>query len=267
VSFERKVAVVTGAASGIGLALTDALTKAGAHVVMADIDPERLNMAVATVEPGGDSELLPIATDVSRYESVEALAATARDRFGAVHLLFNNAGVQRPGRIWNVPPADFRWLLEVNLLGAFNGIRAFVPAMIERGEPAHVVNTASISGVLGFARIGAYAATKYGVVGLSESLLHDLREKGAPIGVSVLCPGAVATGLGANSAALRGTDGADAQPPQGTAPITIAEMVLDAVKANRFWILTHPGYNGLLAERTAWMLGERDAVDAPGFAL
>lgn len=259
-SFEHKVAVVTGAASGIGLALTEALVDAGARVAMADIDPGRLAETARSV--GG----LAIPTDVSRFASVQALARRASEELGAVDLLFNNAGVQRPGRIWNVPPEDFEWLLSVNLLGAFHGIRAFVPAMIERGEPAHVVNTASISGLLGFSRIGAYAASKYGIVGLSESLLHDLHEKQAPIGVSVLCPGAVTTALGTNSAALRGVNIAEpAKLAPGTEPAEIADIVLQAVKENRFWILTHPGYNELLSQRTEWMLGTAPQPEAPGF--
>jgi NAD(P)-dependent dehydrogenase (short-subunit alcohol dehydrogenase family) len=260
-SFDGKIAVITGAASGIGLAVARALADANANVVMADVDPQRLGEAVATV--GG---ALAVATDVSRYESVQSLAEQAIARFGAVDLLFNNAGVQRAGRIWNIPPEDFEWLLHVNLMGAFHGVRAFLPAMIDRGEPAHVVNTASISGVLGFPRIGPYAATKYGIVGLSESLLYDLREKRAPIGVSVLCPGAVATDLGANSAALRGLQAGDQGAPEGTDPAVIAELVLDAVAANRFWIPTHPSYDELIRRRTEWMLdGAAEPPPAPGF--
>lgn len=266
-SFEGKVAVVTGAAGGIGLALVDALAAERAHVVMADLDPERLAAAAATVahEPG--TEVMTLPTDVSSYAAMQRLAAAVHDRFGVTDLLFNNAGVQRPGRIWKVTPEDFEWLLRVNLLGAFHGIRAFVPAMIERGQPAHVVNTASISGLLGFAQIGTYAATKFGIVGLSESLLHDLNERGAPVGVSVLCPGAVATGLAANSDAIRGApDTGPAAPAQGRDPAEIAAAVLDAVMSNRFWILTHPGYAELLERRTESMLGrDRRPLVSPGF--
>lgn len=260
-SFDGKIAVVTGAASGIGLALARALADAGARVVMADVDPDRLARAAAGIE-----HAVAVPTDVSSHESVQELAASVTERFGTTaHLLFNNAGVQRPGRIWNVPPRDFEWLVRVNLIGTFNGVLAFVPAMIERGEPAHVVNTASISGVLGFPRIGAYAATKYGIVGLSESLLYDLNEKGAPIGVSVLCPGAVATGLAANSAAIRGAAPV-ATPDQGSDPAEIAEIVLDAVAAGRFWILTHPSYDRLIRRRAEWMLGgDAEPPPAPQF--
>jgi NAD(P)-dependent dehydrogenase (short-subunit alcohol dehydrogenase family) len=262
-SLDGKIAVVTGAASGIGLALTRALAARNARVVMADIDPHRLAEAAAGIDA---ESVVSVPTDVASIESWNALAATVQEHFGTTaHLLFNNAGVQRPGRIWNVPTEDFEWLVRINLMGAFNGVRAFVPAMIERGEPAHVVNTASISGVLGFPRIGPYAATKYGIVGLSESLLHDLTEKGAPIGVSVLCPGAVATGLAANSASIRGAEPV-ATPDEGADPGAVAELVLDAVAANRFWIFTHPAYDELIRRRTDWMLdGDVAPPPAPGF--
>jgi NAD(P)-dependent dehydrogenase (short-subunit alcohol dehydrogenase family) len=169
-TFTGKVAVVTGAASGIGLALARSLRAEGAHVVMADVDPTRLDAAARSVGTEKGAEILAVPTDVADWESVRRLAERTRDRFGAAHVLCNNAGVQRVGRLWKVAPADFEWLVRVNLLGAFHGIHAFVPDMVARSEPAHVVNTASISGLLGFSRIGAYAATKFGVVGLSESL-------------------------------------------------------------------------------------------------
>jgi NAD(P)-dependent dehydrogenase (short-subunit alcohol dehydrogenase family) len=262
-SLDGKIAVVTGAASGIGLALARALAARNARLVMADIDTDRLAHAAAGIDA---ESVVSLPMDVASFESWRALAATVQERFGTTaHLLFNNAGVQRAGRIWNVPPEDFEWLVRINLIGAFNGVRAFVPAMIERGEPAHVVNTASISGVLAFPRIGPYAATKYGIVGLSESLLHDLTEKGAPIGVSVLCPGAVATSLAMNSAAIRGAEPV-ATPDQGSDPGMIAELVLEAIAANRFWIFTHPAYNELIRLRSDWML-DVDAAPppAPGF--
>jgi NAD(P)-dependent dehydrogenase (short-subunit alcohol dehydrogenase family) len=215
--------------------------------------------------------VIGIPTDVSDPESVDALARRTHEEFGRVHLLCNNAGVVLPPRrLWKVPRQEFAWMLGVNLWGAIHGVQAFLPAMIEHGETAHIVNTASISGVLGFPRIGAYATAKFAVVGLSESLRLDLRERELPIGVSVLCPGAVATALGEHSARLRtGADAGEAdEDPDGAAratPQDIAAQVLEAVRANRFWILTHSGYGELLEARTRAMLGGREELVAPGF--
>jgi NAD(P)-dependent dehydrogenase (short-subunit alcohol dehydrogenase family) len=266
--FSTRVAVVTGAADGIGFALCEAFAAAGASVVMADIDVARLEAAAARL-PG--DRALAVPADVSRPESVEALADAAFERFGTVHVLCNNAGVVLPGRrIWNAPLADVEWMLRVNFMGVVHGIQAFVPRMLRGGEPGHVVNTASVGGLLGFPSIGAYSASKFAVVGLSESLHHDLHERDAPIGVSVLCPGATATGLGRNSAALRGSGGGDDADPQGTAratPAEIAEQVLAAIREERFWILTHPGYADLLERRSRAILGSDEELVAPGFFL
>jgi NAD(P)-dependent dehydrogenase (short-subunit alcohol dehydrogenase family) len=259
-----KVAVVTGAAGGIGLALCEAFAAAGAHVVMADVDPARLDAAAALL----DADVLAVPTDVSREEDVHALAERARERFGGVDILCNNAGVTLSRRVWKVAPDDMRWLLGVNFFGVLHGIRAFVPQMLERGAPAHIVNTASVSGLLGFPEIGAYAASKFAIVGLSESLLHDLRAREAPIDVSVLCPGSTATGLAENSRRLHG-DGAArrAATGDGVPPAVIAAAVLDGIRERRFWILTHPGYTELLERRHRAALGAEEELVAPGFFL
>jgi NAD(P)-dependent dehydrogenase (short-subunit alcohol dehydrogenase family) len=266
-----KVAVVTGAADGIGLALTEALAAEGMNVVMADISRDRLERAVAGLTPPTGCRVIGVPTDVSDAEAVHALADRSREEFGRVHLLCNNAGVVLPPRrLWKVPREELAWMLGVNLWGAIHGVQAFLPAMIEHGAPAHIVNTASISGVLGFPRIAAYATAKFAVVGLSESLLLDLRERGLPIGVSVLCPGAVATSLGEHSERLRtggdpDTVDGDADGATRTTPQEIAAQVVAAVRANRFWILTHPGYGELLEARTRTMLGDGDELVVPGF--
>jgi len=269
---DERVAVVTGAADGIGLALSKALAAEGMNVVLADIDAGRLTRAAQQVETLPGRAALGVRTDVSDAAAVEELERRARERFGAVHLLCNNAGVVvPPRRVWKVPREDIAWLLKVNFWGVVHGVQAFVPGMLEHGEPAHVVNTASISGVLGFPRIGAYGASKFAIVGLSESLLHDLRERGAPVGVSVLCPGATATALGEHSERLRtgtegtaGTDGDGDDGPRAT-PDEVAAQVLDAVRANRFWVLTHPGYRELIEARHQAMLGGAEELVAPGF--
>lgn len=259
-----KVAVVTGAAGGIGHALCETFAAEGAHVVMADVDPVRLDAAAAQV----DGDVLPVAADVSIEDDVHALAQRARERFGGVDILCNNAGVTLSARVWKLAPADMRWLLGINLFGVLHGIRAFVPHMIERGAPAHVVNTASIGGLLGFPEIGAYTASKFAVVGLSESLLHDLRARRAPIDVSVLCPGTTSTGLAENSRRLHGDDGPQRAPTaDGVEPDVIAARVLHAIRERRFWILTHPGYADLLERRHRATLGADEELVAPGFFL
>jgi NAD(P)-dependent dehydrogenase (short-subunit alcohol dehydrogenase family) len=270
---DGKAAVVTGAADGIGLALSRALAAEGMDLVMADIDAERLARAADEVQPLPGRSVITVPTDVSDPSAVRELERRARSAFGGVRLLCNNAGVQLPGRVWKVAPEDFAWLFGVNLWGVVHGIQAFVPPMLEQDEPAHIVNTASIGGILGFPRIGAYVASKFAVVGLSESLLLDLRERGASIGVSVLCPGAVATGLGANSERLRGSGkpsvpsrDVDKRTDDGDrlAPDEVAAHVVRAVRANRFWVLTHSGYSEILEARLETMLGGAESPAAPG---
>src|SRR5262249_23295599 len=148
-------------------------------------------------------EVLAVPTDVTSWEEMDALQARVVERFGAVHLLCNNAGVQLPGPAWEVGRTGWEWVLGGNLGGGIPGVKAFLPDMCERGEPGHVVNTASVGGLVAFPGLAPYTAAKYGVVGLSECLEHDLRERGVPIGVSVLCPGPTLSSLRENSTLLR----------------------------------------------------------------
>jgi NAD(P)-dependent dehydrogenase (short-subunit alcohol dehydrogenase family) len=245
-----KVAVVTGAASGIGLALTERFAAEGMRVVMSDVDPIRLEEAAAGVE----GDVVAVAADVSRHEDVEALAASTMERFGAVHVLCNNAGVTRLGPAWEFTHEQWEWVLGVNLWGVVNGISAFVPAMVDRGEPGHVVNTASLNGLLTWPGFALYAAGKHAVVGLSESLALDLRAAGAPIGVSVLCPGPTRTNFRASSRALEPGAPKDPVPDveadvEWQTPEDVAGKVVDAIRSDRFWILTHPAYNEAIARR------------------
>jgi NAD(P)-dependent dehydrogenase (short-subunit alcohol dehydrogenase family) len=260
-----RVAVVTGAASGIGFALCERFAAEGMHVVMSDVDPERLRNAAGRID--GDVEA--IAADVARPADVDELARAARARFGAVHVLCNNAGVTRPGRAWELSLDEWEWLLDVNLRGVIHGIVSFVPAMIERGEPAHVVNTASIGGLLAYPQLAPYAAAKYGVVGLSEGLVHDLREEGAPVGVSVLCPGPVETDFRSHSRALHPAGPQDDVPGEydgvrRIAPSAVAGMVVDAIRNDRFWILTHQSFAEAIERRCRGIV-ESDEVVVPGF--
>jgi NAD(P)-dependent dehydrogenase (short-subunit alcohol dehydrogenase family) len=260
-----RVAVVTGAAGGIGLALAEQLAAAEMRVVMSDVDGDRLAAAAA----GIDGDVEAIAADVARYADVEAVATRAAERFGAVHVVCNNAGVTRPGPAWELGLEEWDWLFSVNVRGVVNGVKAFVPAMVASCEAGHVVNTASIGGLLPYAGIAAYTASKYAVVGLSESLQLDLRAAGAPIGVSVLCPGPTETDFRAHSRALHpsGPAGDVTGEYDGIARIPAADaaaLVVDAIRSNRFWVLTHPTYRHAI-ERRARGIVETDEVVAGDF--
>jgi NAD(P)-dependent dehydrogenase (short-subunit alcohol dehydrogenase family) len=264
-TLQGRVAVVTGAAGGIGLALAQRFASDGMRVVISDVDAERLAAAADTI----DGEVETVAANVARPEDVDALAARAFERFGAVHLVCNNAGVTRPGPAWGLDVDEWEWLLSVNVLGVVNGIRSFVPTMLERGEPGHVVNTASIGGLLPYAGIAGYTASKYAVVGLSEGLLLDLRAADAPIGVSVLCPGPIDTEFRAHSRALHPSGpAAEVQGEyDGVARIPASEaatLVVEAIRADRFWILTHPAYRDAI-ERRARGIVETDELVAGDF--
>jgi NAD(P)-dependent dehydrogenase (short-subunit alcohol dehydrogenase family) len=262
---QDRVAVVTGAAGGIGLALVELLAAEGMRVVMSDVDRERLAAAAETVD--GDVE--PITANVAQPEEVAALADRATRRFGPVDVVCNNAGVTRPGPAWGLSLDEWHWLLSVNVLGVVNGVRAFVPQMLARGTPGHVVNTASIGGLLPYAGIAAYTASKYAVVGFSESLRLDLQAAGAPIGVSVLCPGPTETEFRSHSRALHPAGpAADVEGEyEGVARIPAADaarLVVDAIHTDRFWVLTHPSYRSAI-ERRARGIVETDEVVAGDF--
>ena len=187
-----KVAVVTGAASGIGRAMVDRFAAEGMRVVLADVEAPALEQAAEEVAARG-ARVLAVPTDVSNAEAVEILAARTLETFGAVHLLCNNAGVVSAAPFWELPLADWAWVLGVNLWGVIHGCRTFVPRMLAQAGEAHVVNTASMAGLVSSPFNAIYNVAKHGVVTLSETLYFDLLLREAPIGVSVLCPGFVAT--------------------------------------------------------------------------
>ena len=192
-TFADRTAVVTGAASGIGLALTTRLVADGARVVMADVEGGALDAAAASL---GGASVLPVVVDVSDAAAIEALAERAGAAFGPVDLVFANAGVSVPGATWDVTADDWRWILGVNVLGVAHLVRSFVPRLIAAGVPGHVCITASVAGYLNQPGYGAYNASKHAAVGLAESLAADLREAGHPIGVTLLAPWFVRTRLG-----------------------------------------------------------------------
>lgn len=255
---QDRVAVVTGAASGIGRAMIDRFAAAGMRVVLADVEAEALAKAEAEVASTG-AETLAVVTDVSDRASVDALAAATVDRFGGAHVLCNNAGVSGGmGALWETTDRDWSWVMGVNLMGVVHGIQAFVPGMIARGEPGHIVNTSSVLG-LATGPGSIYGVTKHAVTRLTEGLWYDLQAADATIGVSVLCPGMIATniiGSGRNRPAeLQNEGGPDLATPEvqqrmqfvqqlfaeeGMPPAEVAEMVHDAILAERFYVLTHP---------------------------
>jgi NAD(P)-dependent dehydrogenase (short-subunit alcohol dehydrogenase family) len=190
--FKDKVAVITGAASGIGRALAERCAREGMQVVLADMEVEALTTTEAALKATG-ATVLAVVTDVSKAQDVEALAQKTLQAFGAVHLLCNNAGVWAGTSVWESPLADWEWVLGVNMWGVIHGVRVFVPFMLAQETEGHIVNTASMSGLLTAPGLGAYLVSKHGVVALSETLSHELAQRRAKVKVSVLCPGWVNT--------------------------------------------------------------------------
>lgn len=243
-----RTAVITGAGSGIGRALALHCVGRGMRVVLADIDEAALSATAATA--GGDA--LAVHTDVADAEAVEALAQQTFARYGEVGFLFNNAGVAIGGRTWETGPEDWAWVLSVNLMGVVHGIQSFVPRMLSQGQPGHVINTASAAGLMTVPGASIYCASKHAVVALSECLLQELRSHGAPVGVSVLCPSYVRTGIAESErhrpAALRRQQPA---PPVSdekllhgmrVATLTadeIAAFAVDGVQKGAFYLLPH----------------------------
>jgi len=250
-SLRDKVAVVTGGGSGIGQALCYRLAAEGMAVVVADVD-EVAARAVAEELGARGAQVAAVATDVRDGDQVEALATLAVARFGGVHLVCNNAGVEREGLAWESTVEEWAWVLDVNLWGVIHGIRAFVPRIIASGG-GHVVNTASMAGLVYGSFSPAYTVSKTAVVSLSEVLSLQLRATKAPVGVSVLCPGWVRTGIGDSGRHLpAGTPVAPANPTlrrvhrgltrvlrDAMAPESVAEAVITGVLTDRFYLLPH----------------------------
>jgi NAD(P)-dependent dehydrogenase (short-subunit alcohol dehydrogenase family) len=250
-----QVAVVTGAASGIGRALAETFAAEGSAVIVADLESDGAEAVAAGIRDGG-GDALAVKVDVADVAAVERLAATTVERYGHVDVLCNNAGVSTFNLMRDQTLADWKWVVDVNFWGVVHGIQTFLPIMREQGTPAHVVNTASIGGLLtGTAFIGPYCATKAAVVSISETLVQELAVEQAPIGVSVLCPSSVDTNvmesernrpsaLGAEqrtemaeSVRLMIRDGFTG--PAGQTPAQVAERVLRAIRGGEFWIITH----------------------------
>lgn len=247
----NKVAVITGAASGIGCAMAGAFARQGMRLVLADVAEEALNTAAEQLRRGG-ADCLSSVVDVSSAEQVDALADLAFDNYGGVNVLCNNAGVTTIGRQWELTHDDWNWVLGVDLWGPINGIRAFVPRMIASGQPGHIVNTASLGGLIAAPLVGPYSAAKHAVVGISRGLRAELA--GTDIAVSVICPGEVRTGMVAGMrqrvAATRTEvpqeisailDFMDSGLRNSLDPAAVAELVVDSIRTERFWIMPNVG--------------------------
>ena len=258
-----KVAVITGGASGIGRALARRFAAEGMKVVLADVDEVRMRETEAELAEGG-AEVLPVVCDTSLEPSVQELAQRTLERFGAAHVLCNNAGVVGKGDPWTGPMSGWEWVVGINLYGVIHGIRAFMPIMQEQGE-GHIVNTASLAGLIAVPGAAAYNVTKTGVVALSEGLFIELQGAGSPIGVSALCPAFVRTNLmdGQRWQERLGAEPVGSDNPMvqvvdqmlrdgvagGIDPSVVADQVVDAIRTRRFWILTHPETRHLPVER------------------
>lgn len=258
-----KVAVITGGASGIGRALARAFAAEGMKVVLADVDEVSMRAVEAELAEGG-TEVLPVVCDTSLEPSVQALAQMTLERFGGAHVLCNNAGVIGKGDPWTGPMSTWEWVVGINLYGVIHGIRAFLPIMQEQGE-GHIVNTASLAGLVAVPGAAPYNVTKSGVVALSEGLFIELKAAGSPVRVSALCPAFVRTNLyegqkwqerlgdeppATSNPIVQMTDDMLRQGVEGGIdPSIVASEVVQAVYEERFWILTHPETREMPVER------------------
>jgi NAD(P)-dependent dehydrogenase (short-subunit alcohol dehydrogenase family) len=269
-TFGGKTAFVTGGASGIGLALARAFLAEGMNVMLADIEEPALTAALASLSNHGP-RVKGAVCDVSRREMLESAAADAMTAFGKVHILCNNAGVSRAGLAERVALSDWSWVVGVNLMGAVHGIDIFLPHMKAHGEEGHIINTASISGLLPSALAGPYAATKAGIIGLSEVLADELA--GSNIGISVLCPSWVRTRMvdngrnrpdrfGGAFTLAEDTENAVrnarflAAAQTGTDPDQVAALVLRAIRENRLYVFTHADCKAAVATRFTRILDD-----------
>ena len=265
-----KVAAVTGAASGLGRSMALAFAAEGMHVALADVDEQGLLEVQETIKKHAVKATV-LRVDVSKAQDVEAVADRTVNELKAVHVVCNNAGVSPLGAVWENTLADWQWILGVNLWGVLHGVRAFTPRLIAQNE-GHVVNTASVAGLISPPGSGAYNVTKHAVVTLSESLYHDLRERNSAVGVSVLCPAYVPTRI-TESERSRPADLPSAEKSAETlareallkkavssgriSADQVAQAVVAAIKEERFYILTHPRIKGAIRARMEDILEER----------
>ncbi|MES3035256.1 MAG: SDR family oxidoreductase [Gemmatimonadota bacterium] len=274
--YAGRVAVITGAGSGFGREFARVAAARGMKLALADINQPALDETVRELRDAG-AEVLGLRTDVSSADAIQALADATMAAYGAVHLLFNNAGVASGGFVWESTAADWQWVMGANVWSVIHGVRIFTPLMLAHGEPAHIVNTASAAGLITAPNMGIYNLSKHAVVALSETLYHDLRLVRAKVGVSVLCPAFVPTGI-ANSHRNRPAELANATPPTASmlqaqqasvkavesgrisAP-EIAQLTFAAIDAGQFYIVPHEKILDLVALRMQDVIARRNPSD------
>jgi len=270
--FDGRVAVVTGAASGLGAGLAHEAARLGMRLVLADVDEAGLQATASSARARG-APVIVERCDVTRGEDLERLAASAVRHFGGTDLLFSNAGVTLERPLWAYTEKDWQWVLGVNLWGVIHGVRAFVPRMLDR-TGARVVNVASVAGLTPLTGLGAYNASKHAVVALTETLHHDLLAQGAKLRCSVLCPGRIETAIEQaqrhRPAALTDEGGPVPQQPHRFSPASstaamtpeqAAQITFEALRQGRFHILTHPRVKRSVQMRTEHFLDDRDPRD------
>tara|TARA_R110002049_G_scaffold118212_1_gene272137 strand:- start:263 stop:1135 length:873 start_codon:yes stop_codon:yes gene_type:complete len=252
--FANRIAVITGAGSGFGREFALIGARRGMKLMLADIQPDALDETAAMLTDL-KADFRTQVTDVAQFDQVEALRDACLAAYGVPHLLFNNAGVAQGGLVWEHGMADWQWVMGVNLWGVIHGVRAFVPAMVEQKQPGHIVNTASVAGLLSAPNMGIYNVSKHGVVALSETLYHDLRLVDSPLSVSVLCPAFVPTGISQShrnrpqdlaahepeTASMRAAQAAtDKAVSSGRiSAADVAAMTFAAIEQDQFYIVTH----------------------------
>jgi len=274
--FSGKVAVITGAGSGFGREFARIGARLGMKLALADVQADALGATVDELA-GQGADVFGEVTDVSRGEDIERLASRTLDTHGGVHLLFNNAGVAPGGLAWESSERDWAWVLGVNLWGVIHGVRVFTPIMLAQGTEGHIVNTASVAGLVNPQMMAAYNVSKHGVVSLSETLFHDLRLVGSKLGVSVLCPAFVPTGISAserNRPAGMANDGPQSASQAAlqaqlekavrsgriTAP-QVAEATFEAIREGRFYVITHEKMMPSIALRMEDVVARRNPTD------